>query len=48
MIPGLANAIIMESIGEGCVIGAGSVVTKEVEPYSICAGNPATVIRKRK
>ena len=42
------NAIIMESIGEGCVIGAGSVVTKEVEPYSICAGNPATVIRKRK
>jgi len=43
-----SNAIIMESVGEGCVIGAGSVVTKEVEPYSICAGNPATVIRKRK
>ncbi len=31
----------------GCVVGAGSVVTKDVAPYTIVAGNPARVIRKR-
>lgn len=35
-------------IGKGSVIGAGSVVTRDVEPYSIVAGNPAKVIRMRK
>ena len=34
-------------IGSGSVIGAGSIVTKNVEPYSIVAGNPAKQIRKR-
>lgn len=34
-------------IGDGAVIGMGSVVTKDVEPYAIVAGNPAKVIRKR-
>jgi acetyltransferase-like isoleucine patch superfamily enzyme len=34
-------------IGVGAVIGMGSVVTKDVEPYSIVAGNPARFIRKR-
>jgi virginiamycin A acetyltransferase len=41
------KAIVMESVGDGCVIGAGSVVTKPVEPYSVAVGNPARVIRKR-
>jgi acetyltransferase-like isoleucine patch superfamily enzyme len=34
-------------IGDGAIIGANAVVTKNVEPYSIVAGNPARVIRKR-
>ncbi|MBW8332465.1 MAG: hypothetical protein K0M40_10630 [Prolixibacteraceae bacterium] len=35
------------SIGIGSIIAAGSVVTKNVEPYSIYAGNPAKKIRNR-
>jgi len=34
-------------VGHGAVIGMGSVVTKDVSPYSIVAGCPAKVIRKR-
>lgn len=34
-------------IGNGCVIGTGAVVTKNIEPYSIVAGVPAKVIKKR-
>ncbi len=34
-------------IGQGSIVGAGSVVTKNVEPYSIVAGNPAKFIRYR-
>jgi maltose O-acetyltransferase len=36
------------TIGRGAVIGAGSVVTKNVPPHAVCAGNPARVIRSRK
>ena len=35
-------------IGEGAIIGAGSVVTKSVAAYTIVAGNPAKVIGNRK
>ncbi len=34
-------------VGTGAVIGAGSVVTKEVHPYTIVVGNPAKFIRRR-
>ena len=34
-------------IGDGSIIGAGSVVTKDVLPYTIVAGNPAREIGKR-
>jgi len=36
------------TLGAGCVIGAGSVVAKNVPPYTIAAGNPALVIRALK
>lgn len=43
------ESVIMSgvNIGDGAVIGARSVVTKDVAPYSIVAGNPARFVRKR-
>ncbi|MGD9968836.1 MAG: CatB-related O-acetyltransferase [Sulfuricurvum sp.] len=35
------------TIGDGAIIGAKSVITHDVEPYSIVGGNPAKEIRKR-
>ncbi len=34
------------TIGDGAVVGAGSVVTRDIPPYTFCAGNPCRVIRK--
>lgn len=44
-----ARAIIADGItvGNGAVVYSGAVVTKDVEPYSIVAGVPATKIRMR-
>lgn len=35
------------TIGEGAVVAAGSVVVKDVEPWTVVGGNPAKVIKKR-
>lgn len=34
-------------IGKGCILASGSVITKDVEPYSVMGGVPAKLIRKR-
>lgn len=43
------NAVIRSGItvGRGCVIGANSVVVDDVPPYSVVAGSPAKLIRRR-
>lgn len=43
-----ANATLLGpiTIGKGAVVGAGAVVVKDVEPYTVVAGNPAKVIKR--
>ena len=45
-----SNVIILPSvkkIGNGAIIGAGSIVTKDIEPYSVNVGNPCKLIKYR-
>ncbi len=35
-------------VGEGCVIGAGSVLTTDLDAYTIAAGNPAKPVKSRR
>ncbi|MBX3008346.1 MAG: acyltransferase [Melioribacteraceae bacterium] len=44
-----SNVTILKGVklGEGCVVGAGSVIAKSLPPYSICVGNPCKPIKLR-
>jgi len=42
-----ANAVVMNDVESGAIIGSGSVVTKKVETMNIVAGNPATLLKSR-
>ena len=41
------GTLVMANIGRKCIIGAGSVVTKDVADYSIMVGNPARLVKTR-
>jgi acetyltransferase-like isoleucine patch superfamily enzyme len=40
-----ATVLANITIGEGAIVGAGSLVTRNVPPHTIVAGNPARVLR---
>ncbi len=42
-----ANCVVVAgvTIGEHCVVGAGSIVTHDMPPYTVCAGSPAVPIK---
>lgn len=44
-----AKCIVLDgvTVGRGAVVGAGSVVTRDIPPFSVSAGNPARLIRSR-
>lgn len=44
-----AKCIVLDgvTVGRGAVVGAGSVVTRDLSPFSVSAGNPARLIRLR-
>lgn len=45
-IGGCALILPGVTIGDGCTIGAGSVVTHDIPPFSVAVGSPARVIKK--
>jgi acetyltransferase-like isoleucine patch superfamily enzyme len=46
-IGGNVNIVAGVTIGRGAVIGAGSVVTRDIPPYAIAVGSPARVVKSR-
>lgn len=44
VLPGVTIGV---TIGEGAVVGAGAVVTKDIAPWTVVAGNPARVVKVR-
>lgn len=44
-----ANSVILKgrTIGDGAIVGAGSVVTRDVPPFAIVVGNPAKIVKYR-
>lgn len=45
-----ANCVLLDGalLQQGCVVGAGAIVRRELEPYTIYAGQPLKVVGKRK
>jgi len=43
-----ANCVVLPgvTVGKHCVIAAGSIVTRDIPPYSVAAGNPARVLKQ--
>ena len=42
------SSVLMANVSKKCIVGAGSVVTKDIPPFSIVAGNPAKVLKSRR
>ena len=45
-----SNVVVVDgvTIGKGCIVGAGAVVTKDLPPYSVAVGVPAKVVKDRR
>ena len=42
------HSVVMADVGDHTIVGAGSIVVKELPAYVVAVGNPARVIRERK